>query len=393
MSTKDYLEKDYYATLGVPKDASTADIKKTYRKLARRYHPDANTGDPSAEARFKEISEAYDVLSDEKRRKEYDEARALFGAGGFRVPGGAGGAGGGGFTFDLGDLFGGTAGGGGAGGFGGLGDVLGGIFTGGRGRTAQPRRGADVESEVTLGFREAVEGVTVPLRTTTAEACRDCRGTGARAGTTPRVCPDCGGSGLTSRGAGGFAFSEPCRTCRGRGLIVDDPCPTCAGSGRATSARTIQVRVPAGVQDGQRIRLKGKGAPGERGGPAGDLYLTVHVRPHPVFGRRGDNLTVTVPVTFAEAALGAEIPVPTLDGPTVTLRLPPGTANGRTFRVRGRGVRRKDGTRADLLVTVEVVVPQRLDGPAREALEAFRAATAADDPRAALLAAAQGAAR
>jgi len=385
MSSRDFLEKDFYKVLGVPKGAKADEIKKAYRKLARQYHPDANKGDPAAEERFKEISEAYDVLSDEKRRKEYDEGRALFGNGGFRVPGGAGG-GPGGVPFDLGDLFGGAGGPGGAG-AGGIGDLFGGIFGRGRGgpTTVQPRRGADIESEVTLGFTEATDGVTVPLRLTSDAACPVCHGTGAKAGTTPRVCPTCEGTGQTSRNAGGFAFAEPCRACRGRGLVVDDPCPTCQGSGRGRSTRTIQARIPAGVRDGQRIRLKGKGASGERGGPNGDLYVVVKVTPHPLFGRSEDNLTITVPVTFPEAALGAEVKVPTLGGPPVTLKIPAGTSNGRTFRVRGKGVGRRDGTRGDLLVTVEVAVPQRLDADATAALEAFRTATAAENPRAGLL--------
>ena len=388
MSGKDYVEKDYYKVLGVPKDASTAEIKKAYRKLAREFHPDANKGNPEAEERFKEISEANDVLSDAKRRKEYDEARALFANGGFRT----GGGGTGGFGFDLGDLFNGgqqsgTFGGGGGGG---LGDVFGGIFNrGGTTRTAQPRRGADVESEVTLSFVEAVEGTTVPLRMTSQAACKTCAGTGAKAGTTPRVCPTCVGTGHVQRGQGGFALSEPCRDCKGRGLIVDDPCEVCHGSGRATSARTMQVRIPAGVSNDQRIRLKGKGAQGERGGNPGDLYVTVHVQEHPVFGRKGDNLTVTVPVSFPEAALGGTIRVPTLGGPAVTLKIPAGTANGRTMRARGKGAVRKDGTRGDLLVTVEVAVPVETGGDALAALEQYREATSADDPRAALFKAAE----
>jgi molecular chaperone DnaJ len=387
VSTRDFLEKDYYKVLGVPKDAPAADIKKAYRKLARTYHPDKNKGDPKAEERFKDISEAYDVLSDDKRRKEYDEARALFGAGGFRMPGGRGTGGQGGFSFDLGDLLGGAAGRAGAGG---LGDVLGGLFGNRPGGTRTAgRRGADVETEATLGFSDALHGTTVALRLTSEAACAACAGTGARAGTTPRVCPSCEGTGHTSRNAGGFAFAEPCRECRGRGLVVDDPCPVCHGSGRGTSARTIHARIPAGVRDGQRIRLKGRGAPGERGGPAGDLYVTVHVTGHPVFGRRGDDLTLTVPVTFAEAALGADVRVPTLDGQSVTLKIPPGTPNGRTLRVRGKGARRPDGSTGDLLVTVDVSVPQRLDGAAREALQAFAAATKGDDPRTGLFAAAR----
>jgi molecular chaperone DnaJ len=386
LSGKDYVEKDYYKILGVPKDASTAEIKKAYRKLAREFHPDANKGDKAAEERFKEISEANDVLSDPKRRKDYDEARTLFANGGFR-PGGAGG----GFSFDLGDLFGGTGQtstqGGGFGG--GVGDLFGGLFGRGRGTTTQPRRGADVESEVTLSFVEAVEGATVPIRMTSQAACKACAGTGAKAGTTPRVCPTCVGTGYVSRGQGNFALSEPCRDCKGRGLLVDDPCEVCHGSGRATSARTMQVRIPAGVGDDQRIRLKGKGAQGERGGPAGDLYVTVHVTPHPVFGRRGDNLTVTVPVSFPEAALGGTIKVPTLGGPPVTMKIPAGTANGRTMRARGKGAVRKDGTRGDLLVTVEVAVPPETEGEAREALEKYREATSTEDPRAALFKAAE----
>jgi len=377
VSTKDFLEKDYYKVLNVPKTATADQIKQSYRKLARKYHPDANKGDSKAEERFKEISEAYNVLSDEKRRKEYDEARTLFGADRFRVGTPGGGAGGGGF--DLGDLFG-SSGTGGR-----LGDLLGGMF-GGRGGTQQrPRRGADVETEVTLSFNDAADGVTVPLRLTGEGPCPVCHGTGAKSGTVPRVCPTCEGSGQASRNLGNFAFSEPCRTCRGRGLVVDDPCPACSGSGRAMSTRTIQARIPAGVKDGQRIRLKGKGAPGERGGPAGDLYVVVHVQPHPIFGRSGDNLTITVPVTYPEAVLGAEIKVPTLRGAPVTVRVAPGTPNGRTMRVRGKGTRRTDGTYGDLLVTVQVVVPQSLNGKAASALKEYQRALGGSDPREDLL--------
>jgi molecular chaperone DnaJ len=382
LSTKDFLEKDFYKVLGVAKGADSDEIKKSYRKLARKYHPDANKGDPKAEERFKEISEAYNVLSDEKRRKEYDDARSLFG-GGVRMPGTGGG---GGYSFDLGDLFGGSAGGtaGGAGGR--LGDLLGGMFGGGgRGTQARPRRGTDVETEASLSFGDAIDGATVSLHLAGEGPCQTCKGTGAKAGTVPRVCPTCEGTGQASRNLGNFAFSEPCKTCRGRGLVVDDPCPTCSGSGRAMSTRTIQARIPAGVGDGQRIKLKGKGAPGERGGPAGDLYVRVHVAPHPVFGRSGHNLTVTVPVTFAELALGAEIKVPTHRGMPVNFRIPPGTPNGRTFRIQGKGVRRPDSTVGDLLVTVNVQVPKNLDAQARESLEAFRKLTGGDDPRAELL--------
>jgi molecular chaperone DnaJ len=370
MSARDYVEKDYYAALGVPKDASAADIKKAYRKLARDLHPDKNPDDKAAEERFKEVSEAYDVLSDDTKRKEYDEARSLFGAG---LRGGrGGGAPGGGFSFDLGDLLGGQGGGGG------LNDVFGGLF-GGRGQARGPRRGADVEAAVTLAFADAVRGVTVPLRISSPATCSTCRGSGAAPGTAPRLCSVCDGAGVTSRNQGGFAFAEPCRACRGSGHTVDTPCPRCSGTGTTTTERTLNVRVPPGVSDGQRIRLAGRGSPGDRGGPAGDLLVQVHVTPHKVFGRKGDHLTMTLPVTYPEAALGADVSVPTLDG-SVTLRVPPGTATGRTFRVKGRGVPRKAGGPGDLLVTVEVAVPQRLTGEAKEALEKY-AAAAPDDPR------------
>jgi molecular chaperone DnaJ len=363
MSARDSVEKDHYATLGVAKDASAADIKKAYRKLARDLHPDTN---PGGEERFKAVSEAYDVLSDDAKRREYDEQRSLFG--------GLRGGGGGGAPFDLGDLFG-RAGGG-------VGDVLGGLFGGGGGgaRTNRPRKGADVEAAVTLSFLDALQGVTVPLRLTTTGACETCRGSGAAPGTAPRTCTVCSGQGVTSRNQGGFAFAEPCTNCRGTGKVVDTPCPTCAGSGQTTQERTLTVRVPAGVEEGQRVRVAGRGSPGERGGPAGDLLVNVHVTPHPFLGRKDDHLTITVPITFAEAVLGANVSVPTLDGP-VTVKIPPGTTSGRTFRVRGRGIPGK----GDLLVTVDVAVPQKVSNEAKKHLEAFAAASP-DDPRAHLAA-------
>ncbi|GAB4080827.1 molecular chaperone DnaJ [Modestobacter muralis] len=398
-STRDFIEKDYYAALGVAKDADAAAIKKAYRKLARELHPDKNPDNASAETRFKEVSEAYDVLSDPKRRSEYDEARRLFGSGGFRpgaggtggFPGGfPGGGAGGGQAFDLGDIFG-SAGTPGAGGrAGGLGDLFGGLFTGGAGapggaggtrsRTAGtgPARGQDVETEATLAFDEAVLGVTVPLRMQSPGTCGTCSGSGARPGTSPHTCPVCNGAGVTSRSQGSFAFSEPCKECRGTGSVVDDPCPECKGSGVTNQTRTITVRIPAGVKDGQRIRLAGKGAPGRRGGPAGDLFVVVHVTGSELFGRSGDDLTLTVPVSFAEAALGTTLTVPTLDG-SVSLKVPAGTASGRTFRVRGRGVVGKAAV-GDLLVTVEVAVPARLTPGAKEAIEKL-AAELPDDPR------------
>ena len=376
MSARDYVEKDYYAALGVPKDAPTADIKKAYRKLATTLHPDKNPGDAAAEARFKDVSEAYDVLSDDTKRREYDEARSLFGAGGMR--GGYPGGGGQGVPFDLSDLLG-RAGGAAAGA--GFGDVLGGLFGGGRSTGRGPRRGADVEATVTLSFGDALRGATVPVRLTTTGPCTTCGGTGAAPGTAPHACETCHGQGVTTRNQGGFAFSEPCRTCRGKGRTVDVPCPTCGGMGAATSEKTLNVRIPQGVSDGQRVRLAGRGAPGERGGPAGDLLVSVVVPPHPVLGRRDDDLTLVVPVTFAEAALGTQVKVPTLDGP-VTVKVPAGTSSGQTLRVRGRGVKRKNGSAGDLLVTVHVAVPQRLSSDAREALEKYAATTSGDDPRA-----------
>ncbi|GGM47478.1 chaperone protein DnaJ [Longimycelium tulufanense] len=381
MSARDWVDKDFYAELGVPPDASADDIKKAYRKLARELHPDANPGDTKAETRFKSVSEAYGVLSDPEKRQQYDEARRMFG-GAFRPGGGGfGGFGGGGNAgFDFGDLFGGTTPAGG----GGLGDLFGNLFgrRGGAG-ASRPRRGDDVETEVRIDFMDAVRGATVPLRLTSPASCGTCGGTGARPGTTPRQCALCGGSGLVTRNQGAFAFSEPCRDCRGTGRIIDDPCVECGGEGVSTRTRTLNVRIPPGVNDGQRIRLPHQGEPGRNGAPAGDLYVRVHVNPHRLFGRSGDNLTLTVPVTFPELALGTTLTVPTLDG-KVTLRVPAGTASGRVMRVPDRGVQRRDGGSGDLLVTLRVEVPQRVDGKAREALEAYAAATEGHDPRAEL---------
>jgi molecular chaperone DnaJ len=374
MSTKDYIEKDYYAVLGVAKDAPQDEIKKVYRKLARDLHPDKNPGDTKAEARFKDVSEAYGVLSDPAKRKEYDEARTLFANGGGRFGGFS--PGGGGATFDVSDLFGGGSGAG-------LGDLFDGLFGGGLGNRRQsrgtgPQRGADVTASMELGFEDAVHGATLPLTLSGPSTCRTCHGSGARPGTSPRRCPTCGGTGSVTSNQGGFGFSEPCRDCRGTGQLVDDPCPDCHGSGVTTQRRTINVRIPAGIRDGAKIRIPGKGSPGRRGGPAGDLYVTVQVRPHNLFGRSGDDLTITVPLSFPEAALGTTLRVPTLDG-AVSLKIPAGTPSGRTLRVRGKGVARK-GRTGDLLVTVEVAVPQHLSAPSRDALENF-AKSQTDDPR------------
>jgi molecular chaperone DnaJ len=363
MSMKDWLEKDYYKILGVPKDADAAAIKKAYRKLARELHPDTNP-DPKAADRFKEVSEANDVLSDPKKRAEYDEARQLAGSGGFRMPGAAGP----GPDFDFGDIF--RRAGGAAGDFG---ETLSGLFNR-RGAQQAARRGADVEADVNISFAESLTGLTTQMRLTSQDACPDCAGTGARSGTTPRVCPDCEGTGMSTRNAGGFAFSEPCPQCRGRGLVVDDPCPRCHGSGRAASSRTVHARVPAGVRDGQKVRLRGKGAPGERGGHHGDLNITVHVAPDPTFTRKDDNLLVDVQAGFDDLVLGGQVKVPLPLGGAKILKLPAGTKNGRTFRIRGEGAPRKDGTKGDLLATVTVSVPSSLTDEAREAVEQYRRA-------------------
>jgi molecular chaperone DnaJ len=372
----DWATKDFYQVLGVAKDASAADIKTAYRKLARANHPDSNPGDEKRHERFKAVAEAYDVHGDEAKRAKYVELRELQSPGGVSpgMGGGGGGFGGGGFNID--DLL------RERGGAGGLGDMFGDLFGGGGGQRtrtqqARPRRGADVESSATIGFTDALEGVTVSLRLTSDAACPTCQGTGGKPGTRPHICPECEGAGFVVAGTGGaFSINETCPACGGRQLVYDEACPTCHGSGRGVSARTIQARIPAGVKDGAKIRLKGKGAPGENGGPAGDLFVTVKVTPHRVFGRTGDNLTLDVPVAFDEAALGAEVKIPTLGGAPVTLKLPPGTPNGRTFRVRGKGATKRDGSKGDLLATVVVQVPATLDQTAREALEAYRAAMA-----------------
>jgi molecular chaperone DnaJ len=366
VSSKDWLEKDYYAVLGVPKNASSDEIKKAYRRLARELHPDRNPGNREAEERFKAVSEAYDVLSDERKRREYDEMRSLFGAGAFRRSAreqyGS--------PFDLGDFMGGRMDDRFAGA--GFSDLFSTIF-GGMGRPGGrrgPQRGRDVEAEVTLDFADAVYGATLPITLRSPGVCDTCRGSGARPGTSPRTCPICRGTGLISTNQGAFSFTEPCRECQGVGTIVDEECPECRGTGGVTKTRTLNVRIPPGVADGQKIRLAGRGEPGERGGPAGDLHLLVKVRPDPLFGREGDDLTLTVPISYPEAVLGTDLRVPTLDG-AVTVRVAAGTPSGRTLRVRGRGVPRRDGTTGDLLVTLEVDVPTALSPEARKALEEY----------------------
>ena len=381
MNNADWANKDFYKVLGVAKDADQAAIKKAYRKLARENHPDGRPGDKSAEDRFKQVAEAYDVVGDPDKRKKYDEMRSMFagaGAGGF--PAGFGGgrtSGGGAESFDISDLFGDlfNRGGGGGGGF------------GGRTHTPRAARGADLETESTVSFADALSGSTISLRLSSDAPCQTCSGTGGKPGTRPHVCGTCEGAGsVVNSVGGGFSMNETCPECHGRQLVYSEVCPTCHGSGRGLSSRTITARIPAGVKDGQRIRLKGKGASGENGGPAGDLLITVRVPPHELFGRKGDNLTLAVPVSFDEAVLGAEVKVPTLGGPPVTLRIPPGTPNGRVMRVRGRGAPRKDGSKGDLLVTVDLQVPDTVDEATRTAVTAYRDARKGEDPRAGLFA-------
>jgi molecular chaperone DnaJ len=363
---REWFEKDYYQVLGVGADASQKDITKAYRKLARQLHPDQNPGDAASEERFKEVSAAYDVLGDETKRKEYDEVRRL------GPMAGAGHGGPGGFSFNVGDMQGGD-----------IGDLLGQMFgrarSGGRSGGVGPRRGADVTAELNLDFDDAATGLTTTLYLTSDAQCSTCSGSGARPGTQPQVCAVCGGRGVVDDNQGLFSFSSPCRNCQGSGSIVTDPCPTCHGSGVERRPREVKARIPAGVADGQTIRLAGRGAPGRNGGPAGDLLVEIHVRPHDRFGRSGNNLTVTVPVTFAEAALGSDIDVPTLDGGTVTLRLAPGTQSGSRHRVKGKGIstssKRTGAQTGDLIVTVHVDVPRSLSDAQRAAIEQLAAAT------------------
>jgi molecular chaperone DnaJ len=369
---REWFDKDYYAVLGVSQGATEKEITRAYRKLAKENHPDANPGNKEAEERFKEISAANDVLGDPDKRKEYDEVRrmvasgATYGAGG---PGGFG-PGAGNFTFeegvDFSDLLGGIFGGGGGGrGFG----------RGGRARSARnaPQRGQDLETELHLDFLDAVNGVTTSVSFTAEAACSVCHGTGAKPGTVPQTCPDCGGSGHIAVDQGPFSFSQVCPTCGGRGSIITDPCPNCRGRGVEVRPREVKVKIPVGVDDGQRIRVKGRGAAGANGGPAGDLYVVVHVRPHPVFGRRGKlDLTVHVPLTIAEAALGGQVKVPTLTDP-VTLKVKGGTQPGTTQKVKGRGIVPAKGSNGDLYVTFDVDVPKKVDKEQRAALEALAA--------------------
>jgi molecular chaperone DnaJ len=345
-----------YDTLGVPKGASDDEIKKAYRKLARKYHPDANGGDKGAEERFKEVQHAYDVLSDSDKRKQYDR---------FGTQNGRAGAAGGpnvDFNFDMGDL----------------GDIFGGLFGGAtRARTRaarQPMRGSDVETEVHLSFEDSLRGAEAKVPVDVTTACRECGGTGARPGTAPVICPECNGRGVKAESQGLFALSQPCPRCRGNGTVIEQPCPQCHGSGRERRIKTYTVKVKPGVKDGTRIKLRGKGEPGENGGPAGDLIVVTRVASSPVYERRGDNLVVEVPVSYATAALGDKVEVPTPDGP-VSLKIPAGSEDGKLLRIKGRGAPKLNGSgRGDVLARVRIQVPKRVNKKERELLEELKRA-------------------
>lgn len=380
MSAKpEWADKDYYADLGVSSSADQSEIKRAYHKLARENHPDTHPDDPAAADRFKRVAEAYDVLSDASERKEYDQFKAMLrNGGGFGRNGGAGFPGGfrstnmggqGAQDFDLSDLFGGATGGSSQGG--GFGDIFGSVFnrSGSAGHSAKPSRGADVETEITLDFREAAKGTTIPLALSGNAPCTTCHGSGSSSGKTS-TCGTCNGSGYTSENRGAFGFSAPCKDCDGTGRRITDPCPDCNGTGTVHRTRNITVRIPAGVIDGQKVRIAGQGEAGPNGTPAGDLFVAVTVRPDKVFTRDGDDIHITVPVSFAELALGDTITVPTLDSP-VRVKIPAGTPDGRTLRVRGRGIAKRAGKAGDLLVSVQVTVPSKLDAAASSALRTY----------------------
>ncbi len=371
---------DFYETLGVPKNASQDDIKKAFRKLARQHHPDKNPGNKAAEEKFKDVSEAYETLSDPDKRKQYDELSRLGafgpGAGGFRP--GAGGYQGfdpsmfgqGNAQFDVGDI----------------GDLLGSLFggaAGGRGRRKAAERGADLQVDVTVSFEDSLKGVTARVPVDKPDTCDTCHGSGASPGTAPKVCPDCGGRGSIARNLGGFAMPQTCPRCKGAGTIIESPCKACGGSGVQHRTRRYAVKIPAGVKDGSKIRIKGKGEAGLRGGPGGDLFVRVRVEPDDLFERRGDDVVLEVPVTVAEAALGTSVRIPTPGGGHVALKVPAGSQDGRTLRVRGKGAPGLRGGHGDLHVRLRVLVPEKLTKEQKQLFEKLGASL--PDPRAAVL--------
>jgi molecular chaperone DnaJ len=354
-----------YDTLGVSKNATQDEIKKAYRKLVRQYHPDRNPGDASAEEKFKEVQSAYDVLSDDEKRKQYDRfgsanGRGAPGAGGVHVDFG---------DFDLGDLFGNLFGGGGA----------------ARAARPQPLRGSDIEAEVRLSFEDSLRGVEAKVPVEVTAACRECGGTGARPGTAPVICPECQGRGVKVESQGLFGLSQPCPRCRGNGTVIEQPCAKCHGSGRERRLKTYTVRIKPGVKDGTRIKLAGKGEPGASGGPNGDLYVVTRVEPSRLFERRGEaDLVIEVPVTYPEAALGTTVEVPTPEGQRLSLKIPAGSENGKLLRLKGHGAPKLKGSgKGDLLARIRLAVPKKLTKAEREALEQL-GKVSREDPREAL---------
>jgi molecular chaperone DnaJ len=359
-----------YDTLGLKKGASQEEIKKAYRKLAAKYHPDKNPGDASAEESFKEVQNAYDTLSDPEKRKAYDtfgstNGRPGFDPSNFNFPGG------GNFRVedlgDLGDLFGG----------------LGGLFGrgGGRTRRPQPERGPDIEAVVNLSFEDALRGLETKIPVDVTTACRECGGTGAQPGTAPVICPECSGRGVVSESQGLFALSQPCPRCRGNGTVIEQPCAKCGGTGRERRTKRYSVKIPAGAKDGTRIRLKGKGEPGEAGGAPGDLFVVTHVTPSKLFERRGNDLVIDVPITYPEAALGTTVEVPTPYGDRLSLKVKPGSQDGTLLRMRGHGAPKLNASgKGDLLARLRLSVPKKLSKREREALEEFQKVSR-QDPR------------
>jgi molecular chaperone DnaJ len=345
--------RSLYEVLGLEKSASADEIKKAYRKLARQYHPDKNPGDAAAEERFKEVQHAYDVLSDPEKRKAYDRFGSADGRRGFDPDGGT-------YNFDDFDL-------------GDLGDLFGGIFGRGAGRQqqARPQRGADLEVQLSLSFEDSLKGVETRIPVDVVASCSECGGSGARPGTSPTICPECRGRGVVSEAQGLFALSQPCPRCRGNGTVIEDPCPRCQGSGRERRTKRYTVKIPAGVKDGTRIRLKGKGEAGLNGGPAGDLFVVTRVEASPVYERRGADLVVDVPLSPADAALGAEVEVPTPDGP-VSLKVPAGSEHGKLLKIKGRGAPKLKGGKGDVLARLKLEVPKKLSKKQRELYEELR---------------------
>ena len=367
--------KDYYEVLGVPRSATPDEIKKAFRKLARKHHPDAG----GSEERFKELNEAYEVLSDEEKRSQYDQFGQYFGG---SVPPGAGGPGGpfpggGGFQWsnvDLGDF---------GGGGGNLGDLFGSMFGGGMGGQAaqnRARRGADLSYDMTISFEDALQGTSTKIDVERTEKCPTCKGSGAKPGTSPTTCPACNGTGHTAQAAGPFSFSRPCPRCGGTGKVIESPCSTCKGRGEVRRTKPFTVNIPAGVTDGGKVRFRGKGEPGVGGGPAGDLYVVTRVRPHKFFSRDGADVLVDVPVTVTEATLGADIEIPTPDGP-VKIRIAEGTQDGKVYKMSGKGAPKLKGSgRGDLRAKVHIVVPKGLNAEQKELLHRF-ASSRNDDVR------------